>query len=355
MPKSASQWGDEFAERRGIYESLEHRVETLVRDLLAADGLDVIQVETRTKTVRSFIEKIKRKRREETNPFDSITDLVGIRVITYYQDDVERVGHILRREFSVNDNDSPGEEGLRADHFGYRSSHYVATIGAPREKLVEWEPYAGLKIEFQVRTALQHAWAAVSHKVDYKSAESAPADIRRRLYRLSALFELADEQFAVLRDASRATQEAYGSDVEHGNLDIPVDTNSIMAFLSEGQRAFNLRRRLKRANMRVNEGADIEPDRLKRDRADLVQFSKQYGIARIADLDAFLKSNRFSEIARAVAKATESEGASPQSLEDALTQILIAEFGEGDSPGFPTYRRGFAQALGAARDLLQDR
>jgi putative GTP pyrophosphokinase len=61
--------------------------------------------------------------------------------------------------------------------------------------------YADIRAEIQVRTALQHAWSAVHHKLEYKSSTEAPPELRRRLFRLSALFELADEQFSELRDA----------------------------------------------------------------------------------------------------------------------------------------------------------
>jgi hypothetical protein len=50
----------------------------------------------------------------------------------------------------------------------------------------------------QVRTVLQHAWASISHALQYKQEDDIPRALRRRLARISALLEVADEEFAEL-------------------------------------------------------------------------------------------------------------------------------------------------------------
>jgi putative GTP pyrophosphokinase len=62
-----------------------------------------------------------------------------------------------------------------------------------------WAKYKGLKAEFQVRTILQHAWDAISHKLDYKPESPMPRQNRRRLARLAGLLELADDEFSNLK------------------------------------------------------------------------------------------------------------------------------------------------------------
>lgn len=44
-----------------------------------------------------------------------------------------------------------------------------------------------------------HAWAEIEHKLNYKSDAQVPDKFQRKLFRLSAKFEEADEQFEELR------------------------------------------------------------------------------------------------------------------------------------------------------------
>lgn len=345
-------WGEEFSARRGVYTSLEQKIEALLKDLLEADRIDVIQVETRTKSVQSFVEKIERKRLTG-DPFESVTDLVGVRVITYYQDDIARVGDLIEREFAVDADNSPGASDANepVDHFGYRSAHYVAAVGSSRSKFAEWKRFSGLKVEFQVRTVLQHAWAAVSHKVDYKSVESAPPQIRRRLYRLSALFELADEQFTVLRDESERTQAAYETDVQRGNLEIPLDTESLIAYWNERDRDVQFAEVLNNEGLNVVARAgNFKQDRIQRDRSDLIEFAKRYGMNTIAEFDRFLRRGDVTRAASLLARKTGTIGRRPQTIDNAVTQLLVVIFDRSDNPGVPPYRADFAQGLAAARD-----
>lgn len=57
-----------------------------------------------------------------------------------------------------------------------------------------------VKFEIQSRTILMHAWASINHKLSYKKDADIPQDFKRSLYRLSALIEIADQQFDILRN-----------------------------------------------------------------------------------------------------------------------------------------------------------
>ena len=80
---------------------------------------------------------------------------------------------------------------------------------------------------------LQHAWAAISHKLDYKSTSQAPAELRRQLFRLSALLELADDEFKQIRERSQKIVERYREEVDKGELNIPLNIDSLSEFVRE--------------------------------------------------------------------------------------------------------------------------
>lgn len=193
---------DQFLKVRPTYEAFTQRLEDLICQLLKSHQIKYHLLESRTKTIDSFCEKACRPGKGYASPLEEITDLSGVRIILYYLDDVERVAKLIRREFTVDESRSEDTTGrLKENEFGYLSVHFVVQLSDERNSLREWREFAGLRTEFQVRTVLQHGWAAISHALQYKSEYDAPKQLRRRLFRLSGLLELADEEFIALRDA----------------------------------------------------------------------------------------------------------------------------------------------------------
>lgn len=329
----------------------------LMVDLLKADDVDVIQVESRAKTVASFADKIRRKGRTDADPLNSITDLVGLRVITYYLDDVDRIGRLIEREFLVDSNNSMDKaEGLASDQFGYRSAHYVTRLRPSRAGLIEWRGFAQIPIEFQVRTSLQHAWAAVSHKLEYKAAEEAPASLRRRLVRLSALFEIADDQFAALRDERDATYSAYRENVTQGRLaDVPVDTSSLAAYWTLSDKGPLLRGVLKGNGFTLEDEKPVDEERLVKDRADLVRVLRESGLETLAALDVYLASvERLVPLMKAVRDEEPEQGKGPRlaqgSMDDSLTELLVMDMDKVDTLGASIYTEDIPPRFRSARD-----
>src|SRR5580698_7208334 len=179
--KSQEEWVAVYRERRPQYEAFAHKVKMLLEELLAEANIDVVQVEARTKTVESFTAKLARRPGKYSEPLNNMLDLVGIRVIGYYLSDVARIGSLIESAFEVDPGNSWKQETRSdADRFGYASDHYVASCVQARERLPEWSAYSDLRAEIQVRTVLQHAWAAIDHKLAYKRDSDVPIELRRQ-------------------------------------------------------------------------------------------------------------------------------------------------------------------------------
>lgn len=206
------------------------KLELLIRDLLVVKNQNFHIIESRTKDVHSFRDKVSRPTKSYVSPVEEITDLSGIRIITYYQDEADRIGQLIESEFSVDVENSLRHQPEGAE-FGYTSRHYVIQLPAKRTGLPEWSELAGLKAEVQVRTVLQHAWAAVSHKLQYKREDDVPIQLRRKLFRLSALFELADDEFISLRSASGEVLRSIKTELGAGNQGLPIDIVSLSELL----------------------------------------------------------------------------------------------------------------------------
>ncbi|XUA20169.1 GTP pyrophosphokinase [Citrobacter sp. OP27] len=177
--------------------------------LFADHEIDLFSLDGRVKDVDSYMEKIERK--GYTEPLREVEDICGIRVICYYSAELEKIESVLNDEFNVlSFSDKKKESG--EDRFGYLSMHYIVSLKDDWLHSPLYRDFSELKIEIQVRTILMHTWAAISHKLMYKKESDAPLEINRKLNRLSALIELADEQF----DLIRVAKDQYMEDVKDG-------------------------------------------------------------------------------------------------------------------------------------------
>jgi putative GTP pyrophosphokinase len=139
---------------------------------------------------------------------EDITDLAGIRIVLYYQSDVRRVrDQLLYQEFEVIEQVIHGASS--AETFGYSSEHYLIRLDERRNSLSEYRSFAPLTAEVQVRTVLQDAWAAISHKLDYKSEAEVPISSRRKLFRVAALLETGDDLFDAFRTEIEGLRVEY--------------------------------------------------------------------------------------------------------------------------------------------------
>ncbi len=151
----------------------------------------------RVKNFESFYEKIDRKEYEE--PFQQTEDLVGVRVILYFPQDIEKVITIIKSQFDVEQFEDKSDR-LKTNEFGYRSHHCIVRIKKAWCITPNYSGLEKLKAEIQVRTVLMHAWAEVEHKLQYKNKEQVPKELQRKLFLLSAKFEEADVQFEEIRN-----------------------------------------------------------------------------------------------------------------------------------------------------------
>ena len=129
----------------------------------------------------------------------------------YVHSDVAAVAELLDEELTILDDRDLGEETARAGRFGYASRHLLVRTAADDDEHPE---LVGELASVQVRTVLQHAWAEFEHDIRYKGnvPEDAAADLDRRFTLAAGLIELADREFATIRERIQAA--APGSTTE---------------------------------------------------------------------------------------------------------------------------------------------
>jgi putative GTP pyrophosphokinase len=163
-------------------------------------------VRGRQKKFDSFYKKYLKLLKAEEEPV--ITDLIGLRVICPFLEDLKLVEKTLREHFSVLEVDKKGAH-FSFKEFGYESVHLLISI--PSE-IIKKRGNAGCTIaEVQIRTILQDAWAEVEHELVYK-AEFTPFDdpLKRKLAAVNASLSLADSIFQEIRSYQKQLNSELG-------------------------------------------------------------------------------------------------------------------------------------------------
>jgi hypothetical protein len=99
--------------------------------------------------------------------------------------------------------------------------------------LPEYSPYKGLKIEIQIRTILQHAWAQIGHDETYKQTAVLPPKIERDFMLLAGLLEIADNEFNRTSLEIEKYRKEVASKAGNDDLDIPIDSISLREFYEQ--------------------------------------------------------------------------------------------------------------------------
>ncbi len=217
-----------YDEARPRYLHFVNVLESLVVRVLASTTLRIHSVDARVKNRDSFRAKVSAAG-ERYQTLDQVTDLAGLRVITYFADDVESVGRLIGSEFEVVEAHSSNKRDLLSDgEFGYLSLHYVVRLGPSH--MVD-ERASGLLAEIQVRSILQHAWAEIEHDLGYKPPFAIPRRARREFARLAALLEGADNSFVALRNLLGSYEKELRHQIDTEPDHVPLDVASLRIYL----------------------------------------------------------------------------------------------------------------------------
>lgn len=205
------------------------------------------RVKDRNECITKFARKYQSVCEKEKTPYeikDYITDLIRLRIICHYSSDVVAVLHVLKQNFDILEiTDKSQAFEMEERLFGYKGLHLDLKLSKNRRELPEYSRFCNLRFEVQLRTIIQDAWSLLDHKIKYKKNIPHELKLKRRINRLAALFELADQEFLNIRKETKLREDtatAKTSDfqdlttAEEQQL-TPLDA---FAFLSLAQRKF---------------------------------------------------------------------------------------------------------------------
>jgi putative GTP pyrophosphokinase len=221
----------EYESNAHVYRLLVSKLEQLLPEILSARGIVTHSINGRTKSRESLIGKLS-KDDSTYEALKDVTDLAGLRIITYFSKDVDRVAEAIAEEFAIdNTNSIDKRQSLGTDRFGYLSLHHVLSLKDSRCDLIEYKVFRGLKVEIQTRSILQHAWAEIEHDLGYKSAIEVPQHIRRRFARVASLLELADDEFEGIKQELHSYRAEVPAAIQENPRDVSLNLDSLRVFI----------------------------------------------------------------------------------------------------------------------------
>lgn len=187
-----------YDERRTASEEALYGLQKEVRALLEKHGYTPT-IKYRVKRFNNYFEKLQKVRKgEKGGDTGLITDLLGLRIVCPFLEDLDTIEKLLTERFEIVEAQHKGAQNSFRE-FGYDSVHMLI-------RLEGWNvddsiPYTGDVCEVQLRTILQDAWAEVEHELVYKSDIEMPNEsIKRKLASLNATLTLSDLIFQEIRD-----------------------------------------------------------------------------------------------------------------------------------------------------------
>jgi ppGpp synthetase/RelA/SpoT-type nucleotidyltranferase len=303
--------GDAWLERyRGeieTYQAAAKIAEEIIGDVFAGIPIAIHSVTARAKSPGSAARKIKRKK--YASPQSQMNDVVGVRIITSYAQGVEEVVRRLKDRYEIDENNSIDKrQALGTGMVGYRSVHLVLKLGKVGRADDAAKLLTEIKIEVQVRSVIEHAWAEIEHELRYKSGLTLPEEIQRRFTVAAGTLELVDSEFDrladELADLAFKHRDRYNSG---GALEEAFDSSRLMGYL--------LARR-----------PDLSPSGPRKlplpfERAcECVEILKELGITTAKKLDSIIDDESFRSLVRNYADRRDIE---PNTV-SALVLVMIA-------------------------------
>jgi len=196
----------QYESRLSSYRALLIELKENIAQTLADSALQ-FDVQARLKSFDSYFEKMLRQQRASPGrrPGWEVNDLLGLRIICPFLEDVKKAEQVLSRCYDVVEIEDKAR-GYSFREFGYESVHMLAKV--PRALCLQYGCAEGLICEIQLRTILQQAWAEVEHELVYKGGlQPFEEHVKRKLAALKANLDLADTLFQEIRESQRVMQQ----------------------------------------------------------------------------------------------------------------------------------------------------
>lgn len=202
-----------FQELMLLYDSaIRHlltRLETWKKEIaLKGQHVPIESLQSRLKRPDSIAKKLRKYGYDVTLSAmkEHLHDIGGIRIICPYISDIYTVRDMLLSQPDIQLLEEKDYVREPKEN-GYRSLHLIISTEVCMSESVET-----VKLEIQLRTLSMDSWAALEHKLRYKSKEEIPDDVNRRLKACAELMALADREMEAIAKQLNIFDESHTQD-----------------------------------------------------------------------------------------------------------------------------------------------
>lgn len=269
LDKYVEEYIKKYSAQKKLYEKFAEQILNILKVVLE-DEYSEIKIASFSKRVKDIESLRKKLTKDKYNQNSEITDLAGVRVITYSKKDIEVISKVIGDSFIIDAENSVNKTSkLGTDKVGYRGSHFIVSFDESRLKMPENKKYAGMKCEIQVTSLIAHTWSEITHEKGYKFEGRLPDELQRRINLLAGLMELADMEMDSYVELFDRYSEEVQQEVGQGILKHEINSVSLEEYM----------------NWKF---PYISPH-LFRDIDLILEEIKAFGISKIDELDAIVK------------------------------------------------------------------
>ena len=271
-PRSDEEWIDVYADQRGLYDAFADRLEDLLETLL--DEEEIAYAWALSFSVAPDSARVRRSTRRAATVTRSTTRSTadcgsrGVRIGIETQ--VDACGDRGARRGGSSSVDSAGslsidEAAARNDRLDRRSASTRwrtsirttwSTLDERSLDLPEWSRFAGLKVRIELKTLLQDAWEASIEELPFVVGVVIPSRSPRPAGAIGPGLVWRSTPISPRpRRRSRASWREYDDAVAAGDLQLPVNGVSLLAYIrTSGARPVSL------TESRTAVGSRYDPD-----------------------------------------------------------------------------------------------
>ena len=167
---------------RATYAAFVDAVRTILVSLVDRHGFTPHAITGRAKDPVSLKKKLAKNGIDPAAAIEeALKDLAGCRIVFLTNSQVAAFGATgaINENFDIlNVNEHHPVPGTETEDRLFDSTNYMVALKPDRAALPEYAKFAGLKIEIQVQTLLNHAWAEMGHDTIYKEPDLKHVDPR---------------------------------------------------------------------------------------------------------------------------------------------------------------------------------